>query len=192
MAVEKEKLLGLLDFFGFNVNADAVTKKDEEDMEPGAMDESTEDEEEPMLKRPVKKNRADEPAPRSVRQEPAGDFTNLLQLNQLIDDVGGMEAFRGLLLNAVDAVEFMQHNQADERSMLASVIVANSGGALVEDDLESVPVPTLQKMAQAYAPIPVGGIDFRMLGARGVKQNKAEDIAAPPSFFLATNEKKED
>jgi hypothetical protein len=200
--IDKQRFVGLAKLFGIQVNEDAIEEIAEPGVEPELIEnkkpeydeeEEMPDEEEMPMKKKKKmmaaNSRPAQPA-RNARAEP--EYQNLLKLNQLIDDIGGFDAYRALLLSAVDAVEHMQQNQAGERDGLVAEIVANSSGALTAKDLETTELPVLEKMAQAFAAqslVAGSGVDYRMLGTR-IKQNKggAEDIAPLPSFLLKNSE----
>jgi hypothetical protein len=188
MKKKKGALIRAAQLLGFKINEDAIEELPAEEIleaddlelegEPG--DEFEE-----------------EPAPASVQSNirrpasprPQAIPENLMQLNQLITEVGGMDAYKSLLLNAVEAVEAMQNNQQAERDAIVAHLVANSAGGVTEEELKKLDLPALQIMQRAMA-IPMPNMNYGPLGPRTKLNVKAEDVAQPPSFFLNTEEKK--
>lgn len=208
--MEKTTFQKLAELFGFKVNADAIeTLKTNEGMNyPDNWDEMDEDEQAAWKSEHMKGNSSDEddepepkPAPKTVARNarrPASkpgqdpDYSNLLKLNSLIDEIGGFDAYKGLLLSAVEAVENFQAQHNQERDSLVAAIVANSAGEFEEADLADVPVPVLQKMSRTLSPAGHDvSVDYSMLNPRPLKTNK-EDVAAMPDLLSIFQNKKED
>ena len=201
--MDKTKFAGLARLFGFQVNESDIEElsQNQDDMTyPDNWDEMDEEEQAkwkaknmPAAKPPMppKKNAAKTPCsqPASVRANAQDvDYSNLLMLNQMIDDIGGFGAFKALMLNAVDAVEMAQNSQEQERDVLVAAIVANSS-SFEESDLEGMAVPVLRKLAAGLTQNAMrSNVDFRMMGARGMKANADADIAVAPAFLLANKE----
>lgn len=197
--MEKGKFAQLAELFGFKVNEESIeVVANEYDMAyPDNWDEMSEDEQAAWKKEHMKSNAqkpaqpAQKPQPSQPSQQPSQanqpspEYENLVQLNQLIKDIGGMPAFKGLLLNAVEAVESHQKTEEQERKILISAIVANSS-SFKSEDLEEMDVPILKKLADGLVSTAMqSNVDWRMLGARTLSHNKEEDVANPPSFLLA-------
>jgi hypothetical protein len=203
--MEKTTLQKLAELFGFRINADAIEEISVNQERPDDWDEMSEDEQaaweakqakmtdnssddEPKVK-PARKpvQNARQTQARVANQDP--DVTNLLKLNSLIDEIGGFDAYKGLLLSAVEAVENyqMEHNQ--ERDGLVAQIVANSAGSFEAADLQDMEIPVLKKMAQAFGHDVT--VDYSMLNPSPLKTNK-EDFAPLPNIASLFNNKKED
>lgn len=197
-----QKLAGL---FGFHINADAIEEISANQERPDDWDEMSEEEQaaweakqakmkdnssddEPEVK-PARKpvQNARQAQARVASQDP--DVTNLLKLNSLIDEIGGFEAYKGLLLSAVEAVENFQMEHNQERDGLVAQIVANSAGSFEAADLQDVEIPVLKKMAQAFGHDVT--VDYSMLNAGPLKTNKG-DIAVMPDLVAVFQNKKEE
>jgi len=197
--MEKTKFQKLAELFGFHVNEDAIEDISTNQMDyPDDWDEMSEDEQKAWEAKNKKKD--DEPTSASPKQnahqaqapgrDPGPDVANLLKLNSLIDEIGGFDAYKGLLLNAVEAVEFIQNQQDRDRDALVTQIVANSAGQFEEADLEDVPVTTLKKLARSFDGHDVT-VDYSLLNPQTVKANK-EDVAPMPDIeSLFKNAKEE-
>jgi hypothetical protein len=205
--MEKTTFQKLAELFGFRVNADAIEELSTNEMDyPDNWDEMSEEEQmawkEKNGKMKDNSSEGDEPevkpAPKTrqnarqaqTRGASQPDIQNLLKLNSLIDEIGGFDAYKGLLLNAVEAVEDFQARQNADRDTLVSQIVANSAGQFEEADFENVPVPTLKKKARAYGGHDVT-VDYSVLNPQTVKTNK-DDIAPLPDVSALFANKKED
>jgi len=206
--MEKTTFQKLAALFGFKVNADAIEEISTNQMEyPDGWEDMSEEEqaawkadnadkmkdnssEDELEVKPAKRpqQNARQTQARGASQDP--DVTNLLKLNSLIDEIGGFESYKGLLLNAVEAVENFQTQQNKDRDTLVSQIVANSAGQFEEADLEDVPVPTLKKMARTYGGHNVT-VDYSILNS-SVKANKDDYAPLPDVSSLFRNQKKEE
>ena len=208
--MEKTTFQKLASAFGFQINADAIEEVSiNEDMNyPDGWDDMSEEEQaawkakqakmtdnsyddEPEVK-PARKpvQNARQTQARGASQDP--DVTNLLKLNSLIDEIGGFDAYKGLLLNAVEAVENYQAQHNQERDGLIAHIVANSAGSFEVADLENVEVSTLKKMAQAFGVVHDVSVDYSMLNPEPLKTNKGDIAEMPDLVAIFQNQKEED
>ena len=196
--MDKNLFVELAQKFGFKVNADAVEEISANEMnKPDNWDQMSEEDQKAWKdKHSMSKNAADEtpqkpektpaqPANKQNEQEPAPKpDEDLVWLNSLVKEMGGREAFKGLLLGAVNAVELAQNAQEKEKANVIASLVANSGGNLTEADLQDMELPALQKMAKVI--VPAQFIDYRPLGAT-VKVNKDEIATMPDIYTLMSN-----
>lgn len=103
---------------------------------------------------------------------------NVVKLNKLITDLGGFDAFQGLLLAAAEMQANVQTEAEKRKAALVTALVANSAGALAEDDLKDVDVPTLELMAKTMRP--VQNVDYSVLGIQqNTTKSKVEPLARP-------------
>jgi len=121
-----------------------------------------------------------EPKPAAKPETLAPVGKNVVWLNSLIDEIGGQDAFKALLLGAVQAVEVMQNQEETERQTILAQIVTNSGGMLTEEEMKDFELPVLRKMAKAMLPMQV---NFGPMGGRTIITNKIEDVAEMPDIF---------
>jgi hypothetical protein len=126
---------------------------------------------------------ASPPAPPASPPAPPAADDNLAKLNQLITDIGGFEAFKAVLLAAVEmgksAAPAAPAPQANRRAALISSLVTNAKG-LTPQDLADVDIAVLEKMANAVA---TTNVDYAALG---VVTNSNSQPAPRPVFLLAT------
>lgn len=105
-----------------------------------------------------------------------------------VKEIGGREAFKGFMLNSVEATDFVNEfkkNQKAEKDVLVANIVANSS-QFTEDELGKMELPFLKKMADAIVPEQFV-TNYSGLGA-GMKENS---IAEMPDIFSQETWKKE-
>lgn len=194
--MEKSKFAQIAEVFGFKVNEESIeVVTNEYDMDkPENWDEMSEEDQMAWKKKHEVMANAEDPPKPAAKPQPAARQTQpapvpdeLVELNQLIKDMGGMPAFKGLLLNAVEAVEGYQKTEEQERKVLVSAIVANSSSFKAED-LKEMDTPILKKLAEGMiADNMRANVDWRMTGSRTLTHNQEEDVAAPPAFLLAKN-----
>lgn len=146
-------------------------------------------EEEHMVKAQVqtKPEPKDEPKPEPktlATKIPEG----IMQLNSLVEELGGIDAFKGLLLSAATITANALTQEEKERDELVKSIIANSADQFAEDDLDDVPLPTLRKMAAVTSPI---GVDYSLFGAVNANAHKGEDMAVMPNIFEPETWKKD-
>jgi len=169
----------LREAFNMQINAEEL-QANEYDMEyPDNWDEMSEEEqmawkEKHMVKEEPKANA--EPKQNAIQLP-----ENVVKLNALIEEMGGMDAFKGLLLGAVEAVEINQNAQEVERANLVAQLVNNS--ALTEAELKNVETSTLRLMVKT---IPTRNVDYSMLGAGNMQHNKEESAEMPDVLALVT------
>jgi len=174
----------LREAFNMQVNADGLETNEQYDAAyPDNWDSMSEEEqmawkEKHMVKAEKPMANQDEPKQNTVKLP-----ENVVKLNALIEDIGGIDAFKGLLLGAVEAVESMQQNQEIERANLVAQLVNNS--AITEEELADVEVSTLKLMVKT---IPQKSVDYSMLGAGSMQHNKDEVAEMPDIFALVTKE----
>jgi len=198
---DKTQFQKLAELFGFKVNAEAIEEINTNEMDyPDDWDEMSEDEQD-AYKAKMEKNASEDddlpvkPVRRNARAQvrgadPGPDVTNLLKLNSLIDEIGGFDAYKGLLLSAVEAVESFQMEHNRERDSLVTQIVANSAGEFEKADLEDLSIPVLKKMANAFGGHDVS-VDYSLLNPKPLKANK-EDVAPLPNIGALFQNQKED
>lgn len=119
----------------------------------------------------------------------ANQDDDAIWFKNFVKEIGGREAFKGFMLNSVEATEFVndfKKNQKAEKDILVANIVANSS-QFTEDELGKMELPFLKKMADAI--VPEQFVNYSGLGA-GVKDN-AEAIAVMPDIFSQETWKKE-
>jgi len=187
-----KKTVGELLKEAFNVNVDVGDDAPEEvtvnkyDMAKpdNWSDMSKEDqmswEEKHMVKNARELETEPESKPVAKPETPAPVGKNVVWLNSLIDEIGGQDAFKALLLGAVQAVEVMQNQEETERQTILAQIVTNSGGMLTEEEMKDFELPVLKKMAKAMLPMQV---NFGPMGGRTVITNKIEEVAEMPDIF---------
>jgi len=173
----------LREAFNMQVNAEELQANEYDMAYPDNWDEMSEEEqmawkEKHMVKKDEPKANQEEPKQNAVKLP-----ENLVKLNALIEEMGGIDAYKGLLLGAVEAVESMQQNQEVERANLVATLVNNS--AITEDELKDVETSTLKLMVKT---IPTRNVDYSMLGAGSMQHNKDEVAEMPDIFALVTKE----
>jgi len=181
IAVNAAKVLG------FTLNKDALIPIQNEQYDadmPDNWDEMSEEDQAAWKEKHAMKNEQPPEAtkankanakPKEEQPKPAAPDGNLIWLNSLIDEMGGQEAFKGLLLGAVNAVETMQANEQAERDTLVATLMQNSGDSLTEDELKELDTPVLQKMVRVM--VPAQFMDYRPLGAINANSEKGEEMA---------------
>jgi len=192
--MEKGKFAKLAEFFGIRVNEDAlelIENKYDAEM-PGNWADMSEEEQKAWKEKHMMKDNTETPAvPAPAAKPPVTANTqapapkpdeNLLWFNKLIENMGGPEAFQGLLMGAVDAVKVHQNSQAGEKETVIAALVLNSNGTLTADELKDMDLPVLQKMAKVIVPQQLA--DYSMLSAGPIKANK-DDVAVMPDIFAA-------
>lgn len=141
----------------------------------------------------VKTQAQDKPEPKAEpKKEPKAPAPQIpegiMQLNSLVDELGGVEALKGLLLSAATITANALTQEEQERDELVKSIIANSADQFVGDDLADVPLPTLRKMAAVTSPI---GVDYSLFGAVNANAHKGEDVAVMPNIFEPETWKKD-
>jgi len=194
----KEKLVQFAASIGFKINEDAISEistNESYDMAfPDNWDEMSEEEQmawKDKHKQTSQNTSDSEPEPKPVKAnaQKAQIPETLMQLNSLIEEMGGMDAFKGLLLSAVESVEVMQQNREVEKANLIAALVTNSNGALTEADLQDMEITHLQTMAKVLTP--AEQVNYSMLGAGNIQHN-ADEIAPMPTIMdLVTNHKED-
>lgn len=139
-------------------------------------------EEEHMVKAQVQTKPEPKAEPKPEPKSPAPKIPEgIMQLNSLVEELGGIEAFKGLLLSAATITANALTQEESERDQLVKSIIANSAEQFAEDDLADVPLPTLRKMA-AVTSSPLG-VDYSLFGAVNVNAHKGDDVAEMPNIF---------
>lgn len=171
----RDNFIKFANWLGFKINEEAFDDiEDDDDVE--GLAQNVEDDE-PVAKAKTNKQKpAADTAPKPVEIP-----DEIMQLNELVKEIGGVEAMRNLLLSAATVTANALTQEQQQRERLTGEIIANSSGMLTAEDLEEVSLPVLQKMAVANSrPY----VDYSALGA---VHNVAEaDKPLPrPSFLLA-------
>lgn len=189
--MEKSKFAQLAQFFGIKVNEESLELiANEYDAEkPDNWDEMSEEEQNAWKEKHMVTANAETPAtpapaktPAPVKANAEKTDENLIWLNNLIKDIGGREAFQGLLQGAVKAIEMQQNHEASERETVIAALVHNSNGQLTAEELKDMDLPVLQKMAKVI--VPQQFADYSLLSASTIKANK-DDVAVMPNIFAA-------
>jgi len=187
MKNQKSLLVRFAESLGFQINEEAIQElnANEYDMAyPDNWDEMSEEEQMAWKEKHKKEMpKANQDEPEEPKQNTVKLPENLVKLNALIEEMGGIDAYKGLLLGAVEAVESMQQNQEVERANLVATLVNNS--AITEDELKDVETSTLKLMVKT---IPTRNVDYSMLGAGSMQHNKDEVAEMPDIFALVTKE----
>lgn len=180
----KTQLQAFLKHFGYKANGLVEIVNDPEG--GTQIDENKADLIAPIaLPAPTAPTAPDEPDEPTAPGEPSKeDFGELVELNKLVKELGGVESFKALLVNAAAVVANHQSAEEAKKSELVKTIVANSGSSMTEEDLQSVPVPLLSKMADGMRSVQQN-IHYGPMGAGNVQHN-AEDMtpATRPRFLM--------
>jgi hypothetical protein len=150
---------------------------------PDNWDELSEEEQKKWEEEHMVKAQAQaKPEPKTeLKPSPAPQIPEgIMQLNVLVEELGGIEAFKNLLLSAATITANALSQEEKEHAELVKTIVANAADQLTPDDLADVPVATLRKMA-AVTSSPIG-VDYSLFGAVNVNA-KGEDMAIMPNIF---------
>lgn len=105
--------------------------------------------------------------------------TEIQQLTGLVKEVGGVDALKTLLVNAAKLSVSAQATEDQERAALTETIKANSA-EFADDELKSLPIGTLRKVAHSLQPV---FVDYSGFAPRMVA-NKADQVAPRPSLLL--------
>lgn len=176
---DKNMVKKFLSLIGWKVNSDeslvALAKppfeEEEEDSEKES--EAPEEEDEEEDKKPKAKKNAQAPVfPKEI-----------MEINALVEKIGGVDVFKALLLNAAETMQANQEREEQERETLIAQLVENSAGTITEDDFEEVDLNAVRLMVKV-APGYQLPVDYRALNSNTVKSNK-ESAAPRPAFFLA-------
>lgn len=150
---------------------------------PDNWDDMSEEEQKAWEEEHMVKNQAQakpEPKP-ETKSAPAPQIPEgVMQLNALVEELGGVEALKGLLLSAATITANALSQEEEEHDKLVKTIIANSANQFTEADLTDVPLPTLRKMAAVTSSI---GVDYSMYGAVNVNAHKGDDMAVMPNIF---------
>jgi len=182
----KKTLVGFAASLGLQINEDSISELDGEEVtvnkydmaKPDNWSDMSEEDQMSWKEKHMVRNTQEPAKKRDTPQPQVGE--NVVWLNSLINDIGGQDAFKALLLGAVQAVEVMQNREDVERGNLIAQLVTNSGGTLTEEELKDFEMPVLQTMAKAMLPTQV---NFGPLGGRTVHTNKTEEVAEMPDIF---------
>lgn len=116
-----------------------------------------------------------QPAPPARAEIPA----EITQLTGLVQEVGGVDALRTLLVNAAKLTVSAQATEEQERANLSATIKANSA-EFSDEELKTLPLGTLRKVANSLQPV---FVDYSGFAPR-MMANKADQIAPRPSLLL--------
>lgn len=204
----KKKLVQFAKAIGYEISEDAIldVKADETKVDEPVTPEKVETEVDEVLKT----NNTPPPPQTPVQQPPVQptQASNIPLLDQLINDLGGFEAFKAVMLKVLNAQNNPQgqtpaqqpvQNVADKdkepvevpdpklienkkREDLVAVLVANAKNGFTAKELEMFTTPMLEKLSTS---LEVPEVDYSGLGSSAVKANKQEFKRAPrPSFLL--------
>lgn len=168
--MDNKKVISFLRFLGVQLNAQdvaAINAGVKANAFPGS---------EPPVDEPAA------PPPPAEASEPS----NVELLDQLISDLGGFEAFKGILLKVVEATTppsepepvtaplvNKRASTGKNRDLVIANLVANSKGALTFADLKAMDDETLAAMSSLVPQ----NVDF---SATSVSQNSAAEGKVPP------------
>lgn len=178
--MEKKMFAGLAKLVGFKINEDDI-----EEIEAVADPEALAKDSEPESEKPeaakanakVDEEPKSEPESKPVVKNSSGDDAEWFKT--FINDIGGREAFQGLMINAVKAIETLQNTEKAEKDTVIASLVANTNGQFTEEELNQMELPVLRKMAAVM--VPQNYVNYALLGGGNVHKN--EDIAVMPDIF---------
>jgi len=183
--MEKSVFLKFANALGFKLNEDEVIATNEGATKPDNWDELTEEEQaawnkENMPKANVQVKPKEQPAPKA-QPAPVEIPAEIMQLNALIQELGGVPAFRTLLLSAATVTANALSQEEAEKDTLVASILANHAEQFEEDELKELDLPVLRKMSVALAP--KHRIDYTALGGMNANAKDNDKIAPRPSFL---------
>jgi hypothetical protein len=201
--MDKKKVVGFLKFLGIKLNAEdlAEINGDETPVEPvtETVAETTPEVPDEALVANAFPPQAQAPqaaqAPLAVApapQPPVAQPSNMPMLDALINEMGGFEAFKAVMLKCLEMGQAggAQTPQAPQqqpypnskRTELTTVLLASSKGAFTQADLDGMSEPVLLKLSAALKP-EQASVDF---GALGLSTNaaKKQTPAPRPSILL--------
>lgn len=176
--MEKNVFLKFAKSLGFNINEDAIIDNEYDMAYPDNWDEMSEEEQMKWKEEHKVMANVQKPEPKPASVIPA----ELMQLNALVKEVGGVSALRDLLLSAATVTANALTQEEQERETLTASILANSS-EFSEEELKSVETPILRKLATVAVPRMT---NYASLGS--VNANAKDKIAPRPSFFLNKKE----
>lgn len=202
MSADKNAFARLGKFLGYKINEDDIVEMEQNQYDMAKPDnwaDMSEEEQakwkkehmvknektpepEPKKPTPIKANQDDGPEDDKPEDDKPLTPENLMQLNSLIEEMGGFEAFKGLLYGSVQAVEVMQNQEKQERKNVIAQLVANSAGTLTEADLKDLDLAALNVMSKAIVP---QHISYAGLGGQSFQANEKDNFAVMPDIFAA-------
>lgn len=199
--MKKSVLHAFLNMVGYKVEDKYLLRKNEDDVEDDVVEFDDEEEEAVQNAVPPQFQKKQQPGNPGQQQptdqeQPNNDAPdNVALLNQLITDIGGFETFKAVLLAAVEYGKVGQQGQMPmqqrspqqnaeqkKRAKLIDVVVANSNGTVVEEDLEEVSTKVLEVMANGTKV--KKNVDYSVLAPTGDVTKNAK-VPVPPAFLLA-------